>query len=120
MILHISCDIGRNTRARVANDEHIDLHCLECVNGVENALALFSGRHIDVKIENIGAEPLRRQVERCPRPRAGLVEKISDRAPCQCLRSDCGMALRAQEFLGLVEDPANVFSAETLERQEVP
>ena len=120
VILDVTCDIGRYASAGIAYDKNIDLHRLQGIDGIENALALFAGRGIDVEIEHVRTKPLASQVEGRTGPRAGLEEQVGDRAPFESSGPDRGMPRWTQKGLGFVEDPANMGFAEALERQEMP
>jgi hypothetical protein len=61
-----------HTRLRVANDEHVRVHRLQRINGVEHALALGARTRVQIQVEHVGAQAPAGQVERSSRAGAGL------------------------------------------------
>src|SRR5690606_6190410 len=112
--------IRRYSRARVAHDKDIDLHCLERVHHVEDALALLARRRIHVEVENVGAESLGGEVERRTGPGARLEEEIRYGATLERLAPDGAFAARAQEGLGPVQQRGEVLPIEAAQRQQMP
>ena len=80
VIVDMPRDVGGHPGARVAHHHDIDLHRLQRVDRVENALAFLARGRVDVEIQNIRAEAFAGKVERRARPRARLEKQVGDGA----------------------------------------
>ncbi len=103
VLVHVAGDITGHAGAGVANDEYVHLHCLQRIDGVQDALAFLSRRGVDIEVEHIRAETLGRQFERCASPCAGLEEQVSHGYALERLRSCGALSGRAQEGLRPVQ-----------------
>ena len=62
-IIYVPGDIGRHAGLCIADNKHINLHRLQRVYRVENALAFLSGGCVDIQVQNIRTEASGGQIE---------------------------------------------------------
>ncbi len=65
----------------VAHHHHVRAHGLDVAGGVEQALTLLRARAGGGEVDDVGGEPLARDLERGPGAGGGLVEEIHHRLP---------------------------------------
>ncbi len=68
---------------RVPDHHHVRVHGLQGEAGVLQALPFHHAARRGRDVDDVGAQPLARDLERGPRPRAGLVEQVDDRLAAQ-------------------------------------
>ena len=78
-------DVGRQAGLGIAHDEDVGVHRLQRVDRVEHRLALHARGGLHVEVHDVGAEPLRGELERHARARAGLEEQVGDGVPGEAL-----------------------------------
>src|SRR6185312_10949725 len=100
--------------------EHIDVQGLEGVDRVEHALALHARGELHLEIDDLSAEPLRRELERDAGPRRGLGEEIRDGVPGELGALRRPLPERTDVVLRAVEQRLDESTRQALERQQMP
>ena len=73
-----AAEVERGTAGGVAEDDHVGVERLDVLRGVAEGLALGGARVRGVEGDDVGAQALRRHLEREAGARAGLEEEVDD------------------------------------------
>src|SRR6185312_13563656 len=104
---------------RVSDHHYIDVQRLQRENRVQHALALDAGGELDFQVDDIRAQPFRRQLERHTRTCRGLREQVRDGDAAQRV-ADRGTGAEGPHMsLSTVEQSLDGLSRKLLERQEM-
>ena len=88
-------DVGGQSGLGIAHDQDVGVHGLQRVDRVEHRLAFHARGGLHVEVHDVRAEPLRGELERDARARAGLEEQIGDRVAGEALIARRQVARRA-------------------------
>ena len=77
---HVRREHRRRAGRAVADHDHVGLHRVDVARGVEQRLALLRGRKRLGDVDHVGAQTLRRDLERRARARRRLHEEVHHRA----------------------------------------
>ena len=80
VITDMAGNVGRHADTGITNYHELNLHRLERVYRVQDALAFLARRRIHIEIEYVCTEALASQFKRRPRSCAGFEKKVADRA----------------------------------------
>ena len=111
---HIRC-----ARVLMAYNEHVDLHRIERLNGVDKALALHRGRGRTTCIDRIAGKTLLRQLERSARARRRLEEQIADSLATQCWHLLDRALIHLFEGFSVGEHRHDIFGGKLIDREQV-
>ena len=96
-------DVRRQAGLGVAHDQDVRVHRLQRVDRVEHRLALHARGGLHVEVDDVRAEPLRRELERNARARARLEEQVRDGVSGEALVAGGQVAGRAHVELREIE-----------------
>jgi hypothetical protein len=119
MLLDVTRDIRRHSGACVTHHHDVAAHGFERVDRVEDTLALFSGRGVDVEIKHVGAQAFSRKIEGRARARAGLEEQVGNGATGEGFAARRETASRGEVALGIVEHIDKQRPVEALQREQM-
>ena len=112
-------DVVRRARGCVADHQHVGVHRLEVLHGVEQRLALGDARARSRDVDDVGRQPLAGELERGARARRGLEEEVDDRLAAQRGHFADPPLRDLEEDLGGVEDADRVGGVEPLGAEQV-
>ena len=119
VLIEMRGDQMRGTRLCMADDEHVGVHRDQIVDGVEQRFALRCRRDADVQVDDVGREPLRRDLESRARTRRVFEKEIEHRlTPQERHFLHLALADRGERQRG-IQNVANDLGGQSLERQQV-
>ena len=110
--IHLVRDQPDRPRAAVADHDRIGAHRVERHRGVDQRFALLHARLRGVHVDDIGAEPLARDLERQQRARRVFEEGVDDGEARQQIRAFLRLPVELDPVLGLVEEIKNLVPRE--------
>ena len=104
----------------VADHQHVGVHGVQRHRGVDERLALLDRRARHRDVDDVGAEPLARELERGAGAGRGLEEEQHDGAPAEQALALLHLAVQRDIALGDIKQVGDCAGGKPLDPQQMP